>query len=296
MTTNEIIWITRTNSYTPIIRFNQNGEYSFNSIAQKNLSKYVRIGIDKSTSRLFLRSGTRADGVPVATQPKSFPELTRQLAKYSFPFPSSFYLAPDEAQPDLWVGTIHNQTEPHLLKAISKLSEKSAVTARQSPEMEDLLSLYHSQLKKVAYTTGRSIPFEDRFMIAQEGFIDAVLRYKPNFQVFQEYIIPEVRAHVKSQISLYSSYYKECIPLEKTSHDGKSSYSTFSDPAASRAFCLAIDEAALKSVLSELDYAVYQEMTNGLFPEEIMTQYHLSRVKYGTILKHLQNAIREINT
>ena len=229
-------------------------------------------------------------GFHVSSTPKACPQLTVYMVQQKVSFPAVYCIQSMEDVPDQWVCTIINNTDTYLTKEIQKLAEVDIFSARSSDFMETLLSLYKPKLKKICQSTAKAIPSDDRYQLAQEGFIDAALHYNPNLHIFPDYALFHAKKYLQSQIGQYSGSYTEYYALEKTLPDG-TCYNTNSDPLALESFDLVINDVILKQSLTSLEYEVCQKITEGYKEHEILDMYQISSTEYSDILDTIRTSL-----
>lgn len=294
MNSNDITWFEGNTVKTqPQVRFNEKGAISFNTTARKILPEYISFGFDSLSKQLIIREGIKKQGFHVTSTSKPFPALTIHMSQQQVTFPAVYYIQAAADTPNQWVCTLNNNTDTYLTKEIQKLAKVDSFSARTSDFMETLLSLYKSDIRRICRVTAKTIPKDDRYQIAQEGFIQAALHYNPNFHVFPDYALTHTKRYLESHINKYSSSYTEYYPLENTSPDGKS-YETTPDTMACDSFDFVLNENTLKQMLTSLEFDVCQKLAEGYKKEEIVDMYHMSLSEYENALSTIRHAIGDI--
>lgn len=279
---NSIIWYGKPNkSRTPFIIFNASGQFSFNTSAKQFLPDYVKIGFEPQEKLLYIKSEGRKDGLRVSTPSLSLKDLTVRMSKSGIQFPVKFEISPIEDTPEEWKASANYFDEESLIKTIHSIKDIKA--ARSCTEMEQLLLLYDTEIRKICRSYSRTIPKSDRFQLASEAFVNAVFTYKPYLEVFKEHISSEIRKFLSSQISDYSGSYQEYYPLQRTSPDG-SEYEVYSSAAAEQAFNQMIDTVDLSRTLTPLEADVYRLISEGYIRKEFC-----QRLNSGYSISYLNN-------
>ena len=290
---NQIVWFEETvNEPPPQISINKDGYISIGSVARRILPEYVHFGFDASTKHLLLKEDTTKKGYHVNTVRKKNPRLTIFMSRHKVTFPAVFCIEENTSSPGIWEGTLLENTELYLIKEIQKLAAGDLHTARSCDSMQSLLELYHPRIRAICRSIGKTIPWEDRFQIAQEGFIQATLQYKSNLHIFSEYVMEHTKKFLKQHIARYSGSYKEFYPLEKSGRDG-SSYETLSSKTALRSLEDMLNHCDLEQRLSPMEWNVYNRLSEGYTKEEIQDEYGLTSQQYSNIKNRIRKMVEE---
>lgn len=276
---NSIIWYGKPNkSQRPFIIFDASGRFSFNTPAKQLLPDYVNLGFEPHERLLYIKAEGKQNGLRVSKSGLSHKNLTVHMFKSGIYFPVKFEIFPVANEPTEWEAAAKYFDEESLIKTIRNIKDQKA--ARSCNEMEQLLLLYDTEIRKICRSYSRTIPKSDRLQLASEAFVNAVFTYKPYLEVFKEHISTEIRKYLSSQISNYSGSYQEYYPLQYTSPDG-SEYEVYSSVAAEHAFSKIIDDIDLSRTLTPLEANVYHLISEGYLRKEICHKLHINACVYN---------------
>ena len=288
---NSIVWFESNPAPPPAqISINKDGVISFGSAARKLLPEYVQFGFNTASRRLLLKGDESKQGHHVNSTRKKDPKLTIFLSQQGVVFPAVYCVEESRDMKGVWEGILMTDTENHLIREILKLAAEDIFAARSCDPMQSLLDLYRPKLRAICRTMAKTIPKDDRFQIAQEGFIQATLQYRPNLHIFSDHVMAFTKKYLKSQIPSYSGTYKEFYPLERILPGGDS-YEVFSSAEADASFETLSHKLDLERRLTPLELEVYQQLSKGYTQKEILDVCQLTPDRYLDILEHIRNVI-----
>lgn len=276
------------------IHFDDDGQICFNDAARQVLPKHVNLGLAaaKNCLELYVCKSTSEDGMSTARR-KSNAALTTNMYERGIPFPCIFELNRYDAKSNIWTAVLINEAENILIADIQNASKTDGFSARSCHSMQKLLNIYHGELLSLCRKYAKTIPKEDRLGIAQEGFWQAALQYKPNLHKFRTFSANFVKNYLESNIKQYAAAYREMYSLEQQNADGKF-YDIFDDPQAVSALDDVDMDVAVSRQVSATANDMYLLIKQGYDFEEIMDILHLSQIRMNLLRKELQTALQDI--
>lgn len=291
---NNILWFEKpAKDGVVAVHFNSEGLISFNTAAKQILPEYIKFGFSPEERKLYITESIDKSGVHVSSTPKSFKKLTSKMYESKISFPCHFVFEAMNDKADLWEGILVDDTEQNLIKEVTNTAKKSTVMARNSNAMQKLLEMYKQKIKYQCNLYAKTIPREDRLSTAQEGFMQAVLLYKPNLQNFSDFAMDFVKDYLKSNISQYSAAYTEYHSLYQTSADG-SEYEVFGDKTFADDIENMLFKTDIKENVSPMAYEMARKLSDGRTKEDILDEMHISEKKYDMLYRELYEILKDI--
>lgn len=275
------------------VHFNSEGLISFSTAAKQVLPAYVKFGFSPEERKLYITEDFDKNGVHISTTPKAFKDLTSKMYESKISFPCHFVFEAMNGKSDIWEGILIDDTEQSLIKEVKSKARKSTLMARNSDAMQKLLEMYKQKIKYQCNMYAKTIPREDRISTAQEGFMQAVLLYKPNLQNFADFMMDFVRDYLKSKIPQYSAPYREYHSLYQTSASG-SEYEVFCDKNTVDDIENMLFEMDVKEKVSPMAYEMARKLSDGRTKEDILDEMHISKKKYDMLYRELYEILRDI--